>query len=70
LPEKTLAEQEVNCTGSHVQSALQHSRIVPDVIDGVDVDHEVEMAVRYPTGFAVANGNDIPKNEASHCHNQ
>jgi phosphatidylethanolamine-binding protein (PEBP) family uncharacterized protein len=45
-------------------SALQHSRIVPDVFDAVDFDNEVEMSVEFPTGFKVANGNDIPKDKA------
>ena len=47
-----------------MQSALQRSRIVPDVFDAVDVDNEVEMSVEFPTGFKVANGNDIPKEKA------
>jgi hypothetical protein len=49
----------------YVQSALQNSRIVPDVFDAVDFDNEIEMSVEFPTGFKVANGNDIPKDKAS-----
>lgn len=49
-----------------MQSALQNSRIVPDIFDAVDFDNEVEMSVEFPTGFKVANGNDIPKDKATH----
>lgn len=45
-------------------SALQNSKIVPDVIDGIDTaDEQVELVVKYPKQ-PVTNGNLIPKEDA------
>lgn len=45
-----------------MQSALQNSGIVPDVIDTVDLEHAVKVTIKYPK-HTVANGNLIPKED-------